>query len=99
MVHFRRANRTGDVGAVDGDEACLLLKVGLFRQRRQGRLVVEGQAGLMGLPGHGAVHRAGVDVAITEGLRQPPSERAFPGARGSVDGDDEGSQQPASVTF
>ena len=53
----------------------------------------------MGLPGHGAIHRAGVDVAIAEGLRQPSRERAFPGARGSVDGDDEGSQQPASVTF
>ena len=61
----------------------------LARPTRDRVRVVEIDAVLLRPPGDGAVHRAGVDVAVAQALGERPRDGAFAGARRTVDGDDE----------
>ena len=56
--------------------------------RHHGLLVVEIDAQLRGAPRHGAIHGAGVDVAVAERRGDRARHGSLSHSRGSVDGDD-----------
>ena len=58
------------------------------QELRQGRVPVQVQTQSLGLPGHGPIEGAAVQVEVTQGLGQEAAHRAFAGPGRTVDGDD-----------
>jgi hypothetical protein len=89
LVHVRRSNRTRHVVAVDRHEVALHADCRVARDAGHAGFIVERHAIVRRHPGHRAVHRAGIDMAIAKTLRQRARHSALPRARGSVDRDDQ----------
>jgi hypothetical protein len=88
-VDLRLADRRGDVGVVDEDAPCLVEDDRMpARQLAERRAVAERQRLTQREPREGAVHRAGVEVAVAEPLRQTAGDGALAGPCGPIDGDD-----------
>jgi hypothetical protein len=75
--------------AIDGDDPVADCEAGAFGQRRNGVLVREVGPFVQRLPCDRAIHRAGIDVAITEPRGYRTGDGALAGARRPVDRDDE----------
>jgi hypothetical protein len=74
---------------VDRCSAALDDDIRSLREGGKGRLVVERNMVVQRLPSDGAVHRARIDVAVVERLRERPGDCSFPRAGRAVNGDDQ----------
>ena len=87
FVHVGCTDGRGDVVAVDRDDAVAQVEPGARGDRGHLTRGVEGHTGVQRAPRHGAIHRAGIDVAIS----QRPGDGAGHGALArtgrSVNGD------------
>ena len=70
LVDLGRPDRARDVVTVDGDDSAFDDEIRGTREIGDRRFVVQRDAVVMRLPSDRAIHRAGVDVAITKRLRQ-----------------------------
>src|SRR5436853_7849293 len=83
------AARRRDVGVVDEDSSCVVERHGEGRRELGERTAVpNGNAALQRKPRQRPVHRAGVEVAEREALRETARDRALPCPGGAVNGND-----------
>ena len=88
-IDFRRADRVRHVVAVDDNGGRPDVERRTPREIGHGIFVIERQSIAQRLPGHGPVHRAGVEMRVVEAARNLARHRPFSGARWTVDRDDE----------
>src|ERR687888_2665074 len=83
--------------AVDGDAILFEIERRALPYRRDRRLVAEVDPFLPRLPRNRAVHRARVDVPVSEARRDRARDRPLSGAGRAVDGDDQGLLAHAAI--
>src|SRR5919201_1613275 len=85
----RLADRGGHVGLVDPHTPVLVERDRiLVREEPEPLALAERDVPRRREPGQRAVHRAGVEIAVAEPLREPAGDRAFARSRRPVDGND-----------